>query len=166
MTMRERHLKYLTRTHIVTFWGQRYRITPRLVSKILGDGKKIIHFTPLATRPDYYIIRVDSQWDLDNGGKDSIYDHLEELYNAIEDDYGNYFEEWQHDNGRTYIKHHDFPALNIDCGSSWGEMISAKEALSLTECNCAFVARAYFIEVVKQLKELDGIIARLEKEGK
>lgn len=44
--------------------------------------------------------------------------------------------------------------------------VIAREALRLTECSCAFVARAYFVEVIKQIKELDGIITRLEKEGK
>jgi len=42
----------------------------------------------------------------------------------------------------------------------------AKSALELVNCcDSAVIARAHFIEVVKQLKELDNLIARLEKES-
>ena len=122
-----KYLKHLTRTRIVSFWGSRYRITPILVDKIFGDGEKVIHLTPLATRPNYYIIRVDSKWDCDNSGEEAICDHLEELYEAIEEEYGTHIDTWYHENGRTYTKHWPFPALNADCGASWGKMKSKGE---------------------------------------
>jgi len=47
-------------------WGKRYFPTPRLVDAIFGNGRALLAVTPIATRPLYYIVRVDDRWNLDD----------------------------------------------------------------------------------------------------
>jgi hypothetical protein len=110
----------------VHFWGTEYRIVPRLVDWIHGDGLKVISLTPLATRPWYYVARVDSRLELDNRSYEEgvelfCGDALNQLLESIEDEFYQAEDEWTHDNGRTYMRHNDWPALNDSCGCSWGE---------------------------------------------
>lgn len=84
-------LASLTQTRSVRFWGREYTVTPLLVTRVLGDGGQVIAFQPLATRPDYYVVRVDSSWDLDNHhweAPEPFIDHVDEVYEAIELEYG------------------------------------------------------------------------------
>jgi hypothetical protein len=107
---------YLTRKRKVRFWGRNYFITPRLVSWIHGDGKQVISFTPLNTRPNYYIVRIDSAVEL---GSDSFFDEvLDKIYDAIEEEFGCSPEEHEV-RGRTYRKHWPFPSLDADSGCAW-----------------------------------------------
>jgi len=121
------YLKYLTRTRIVGFWGRRNRITPRLVEEVFGDGKGVYYIRELSTRPDYYIVRGDFGWDIDNSGSDPLCDHLDDIHDAISSQFGEYVDIWEHCNGRTYTKHRPFPALNSSCGTSWGGLITFDE---------------------------------------
>lgn len=131
--------RYIRRRR-VSFWGQKYMITPRLIEWIHGDGRKLLSFTPLATRPDYYVVRVDSKADLDGDGfHDGL---LEEIYEAIEDQFYRSEETWEHDNGRTYHKHNPWPALNDSCGCSWGEMTTLETADLRTEAEVRAAWRA------------------------
>lgn len=66
------------------FWGQPCTCDPKLIETVFGDGRRLIYYTPLATRPNYYIVRVGSDWD------DDVYiERMEEVYEAIEADFGN-----------------------------------------------------------------------------
>lgn len=59
------------------------------VTTPLGDGRRVIGFQSLNTRPAYWIVCVDSSWSLDNNGKpDTIYDHSDEICTAIEEEFG------------------------------------------------------------------------------
>lgn len=114
--------------HVCRFWGDDYNITPRLVDKILGDGKQLIQLEPLNTRPDYYVVRIDSRWNLDDDDVDDadadanfIIHHLGEIYNAIDEQFGAKCEcedpdDCECDEGQG------FPVLSTDCGVSWGDM--------------------------------------------
>ena len=112
----------------VKFWGQPYTITPRLVSKCLGDGLQLIYLKPLSTRPDYYIARIDSRHGLSNHSEtNSPDDWLDDLYNLIEDEFGRYDFECDDcgEDGKSISEcgcqsEREFPALDLNCGSSWG----------------------------------------------
>jgi hypothetical protein len=107
--------------HRTRFWGRNYVITPRLVDWIHGDGLQLIYFMPLNTRPNYYVARIDSKISLDNCDEPSFVDEvLDDLCDKIEDQFGRSYEEWEHDNGRTYTRHNYWPALSEDSGSCWG----------------------------------------------
>ena len=119
-----------------SFWRRDYIVTPRLLDWIDGDGRLVITFTPLATRPDRYIIRIDSKTNMDS---DTFYDDtLEAIYTKIEEEFGQKEEEWEHDNGRTYVRHRDFPALNFSCGCAWSEYLTLKKRDKRTEQEVRF----------------------------
>ena len=48
-------------------------IKPEFIRQELGNGDLLLAVTPLNTRPNYYLIRVDSKW-LDKENR-PIYDH-------------------------------------------------------------------------------------------
>ena len=103
----------------VTHWGQEHHNhVPVLIDAVHGDGQCLIYIVPLATRPDYYILRVDSSVrEMIKEDDDEIRDYVEELYGTIASEWGRYEEE--NDDGEEV----PFPALNITCGSGWGEII-------------------------------------------
>ena len=69
--------KRFTKRRKVTHWGQEYTITPAVAKGHLGDGKLLLSFQPLNTRPDFYLIRVDSQ--IAQADEDYIYDVIDAL---------------------------------------------------------------------------------------
>lgn len=136
----------LVKPRTVSFWGGEYQVTPVLVDKIFGDGRQIIGFAPLNTRPDYYVVRIDSGWCLSNwetDAPDHFVDHVDEVYEAIEDEYGN--ARWCpdeceagdcQDRGEECLHgKRPWPALDEECGSAWWliEVTEATEATEATE---------------------------------
>lgn len=59
-------LDALTKTRTVSFWGFTGAVTPVLIEHVFGDGGQVIAFTPLDSRPNYYVVRVDAAWELSN----------------------------------------------------------------------------------------------------
>ncbi len=118
----------------VEFWGQKYRITPLLVDVILGDGKQLVGVQPLDTRPNYYVIRVDSSWGTNNFGNGELFcEHIEEVYDAIEDQFGErerrreslIYEEGvppEEADLANYENELGWPALSLSSGVAWFEM--------------------------------------------
>ncbi len=120
MKERRQSLTQICKRHKTTFWGQKYFVTPALVSEIFGDGRQLIYLAPINTRPNYYVVRIDSKTSLDNWAANPFCDTiLNEVLDAIEEQYGRETEEWDHDNGRTYTRHFPFPALEWE-GGEWG----------------------------------------------
>jgi hypothetical protein len=112
----------LTRPTRTSLWGYWSDIQPAWVPETLGDGMRVMAVSPLATRPNYYVIRCDSSW------VDDVWrDRLDEVYEAIEDSYGamcgdsyEFCKEWG--DGESCGRHHEddawFPFL-FDGGSEW-----------------------------------------------
>lgn len=90
-----------------TFWGQPYTIAPRLIAKQFGDGKQLVCVTPLETRPNYFVVRVDSATKhvLDPAPRDSEWRArgasdvvlLDEIILAAEEEYGYFGDEEERD---------------------------------------------------------------------
>ncbi|MHD0644454.1 hypothetical protein ACYPKM_02305 [Pseudomonas aeruginosa] len=74
----------IEKPHPTKFWGQDCICDPRLVSTIFGDGRQLFRYAPIDTRPNYYIIRVGSDWT-----EDSYRVHEEDILQAIEHDFSN-----------------------------------------------------------------------------
>ena len=78
----------------VHWWGSDHKRTPLLVDEALGDGEQLIGLQTLNDRPNYYVIRVDSSWHLSqcrackDDCPDYLTEHLDEIYEAIEDQFG------------------------------------------------------------------------------
>lgn len=108
-------------------WGQESDIEPQLVSTIFGDGRHIIGIQTCDSRPDYYVLRIDSKTCLDDDFDPEPY------LDAISDDFGDvadYDEEYI--NGEYKVKYSgddaaewedwsvtDFPMLSTGNGYWW-----------------------------------------------
>ena len=82
----EQYLSEQSKPREVELWGRKSIITPAIPEGQIGDGLQIMKFTPIDTRPNYYIIRVDSSYDID--AEDNT-DMHEEILQLLEDTFGN-----------------------------------------------------------------------------
>lgn len=99
-------------------WGHDYKnFSPVLASKQHGDGQRLMWFAPLNTRPNYYLIRVDSQLPTSTDGvedEDEFYNFKEDvLIPALEDEFGSCWD-GEDEDGKPW------PALDLSAGCSWG----------------------------------------------
>lgn len=101
-----------------SLWGQTLKhMSNAYVWEAMGDGLKLASLTPLATRPTSYALRVDSSWD-------DLGEHVEEMYQAIEAEYGNCDDKWYPEDDEPEEPPEwwgEWPALNASCGCTWGE---------------------------------------------
>lgn len=109
----------IERRHKVKFWGSPHMITPRLITEVFGDGKKLISIEPTDWRPNYYVVRVDSSWSTSNWEHDDEKveprEWLDKVLDAIGDQFGDcYYDDW--------AANKPFPVLSSGSGVSWGEM--------------------------------------------
>lgn len=94
-----------------SLWGDTSTVVPALADKVFGDGRALLVLTPLSTRPNFFIVRIDSGWTIgDEGINHDLWDHLADIYGALEDQFGP-----AEDDGEC----HPWPAVDLDSGSSW-----------------------------------------------
>lgn len=99
-------------------WGQPYRITPRLVSTVFGNGQRLLCLYPIMFRPNHFVVRMDSTVSIRHAD-----DWLDEIYNAIEEEF--YEWPWARSYGLTLHENasaDDDSRLSFEDGSTWGEM--------------------------------------------
>ena len=107
-------IAWLERKQVAYLWGQKHFIKPVFIKKALGKGDLLLAVTPLNTRPNYYLIRIDSRW-MKKDDTETIYDHLDDIENAIEDECG--CRDYEDDEGKEQLA--EWPALNLNAGISW-----------------------------------------------
>jgi hypothetical protein len=99
-----------------SLWGQKYKVTPYLVERTWGDGKQFVKLSPMLIRPNFYVIRVDSKTELEG---DKWLDHLEEIMDAIDEEFGPCCEIY----GSCECDHWEtWPATFDWGGSTWSEL--------------------------------------------
>ena len=109
------------------WWGADYTCDPRFVQQALGNGEVLIGLQPLNTRPHYYVMRVDSFWHLqgcrtcEEGCPDELVQHLDEILDAIEDEYGEKTSiEWNNaQEPESEPAPTGWPVFSGDSGESW-----------------------------------------------
>ncbi len=104
----------------VTLWGrEHYNHVPTLIDSTHGDGQCLIYIVPLATRPDYYIVRVDSSVrQMIENDNDEIINLIETtLCRMIRSECGSYDDHEDYEEENIMLP---FPALNYSCGYGWG----------------------------------------------
>ncbi len=101
-------------------------VRPKLLAEIFGDGRLLIALTPCVTDvANYYAVRVGTGWlhgsrpyisDCDA----PIRDHLDEIYEAIREEFG----EVEYEDQGAYHEgsERDWPLLDLTIGCSWGEI--------------------------------------------
>lgn len=123
----------MLKPHKEWLWGEMVMVTPAPVAAHFGDGKLLLRLCPIAHRPNYYLVRIDSSCVDD----DKLRDTLDEIYETIEEEYGCEDQriEWAEEDLKeqgiadpTYEQMHDyadkewgmyFPVANFDTGSAW-----------------------------------------------
>jgi hypothetical protein len=125
-----------TKRSKVSFWGSEYNVKPAAARGHLGDGRTLLWFEPTDTRPDYYLVRVDSSW---GEGEDwDGHEHIDEVIDLLIDEFSErerereYLEEDLVEQGieptgdNTDLAGNEdrlgWPVLCLDCGYSWGTM--------------------------------------------
>jgi hypothetical protein len=72
-----------------TLWTQPHIVRPALVREKFGNGRHLLAIAPIMHRPLYYLVWVDDTW---FGGPDAkkelLREHLDAIYEAIEDEFG------------------------------------------------------------------------------
>jgi hypothetical protein len=123
--------------HKVHFWGHDYDVKPAVAKGYLGDGRQLLRFQPLSTRPDYYLIRIDSSWAVDDS--DEWYDRLDdEILQMLIDEFSEKEREREYlaedlraagiepDETNTDLAGNEgrlgFPVLSLDSGYSWSSI--------------------------------------------
>lgn len=108
----------IERRHAARLWGQKHFVTPRLVTQVFGDGKKIIWLSGINTRPAYWVVRIDSKWSTSNwDSSPNPSDWLEDVYQAIEEEFGT----GEKEDGSLYANAHFPQACDLGSGTSWGD---------------------------------------------
>ena len=121
----EKEIKTLgpyTKEQDTSLWGVKYKTTPTLVDTVFGDGGSLISLDPANSRPDYYIMLVDSNIQSFEDAIDFISNNEELIYEPIELEFGNYEDDYDDDG--AYIPDDEETAghlkLNICSGYTAG----------------------------------------------
>lgn len=109
-------IKRMTRRQWARLWGQKHMIEPVFIERHLGAGDFLMGLSPLNTRPNYYLIRIDARWWNNEGqNPEEFYDRLDDIYEAIEEECG--CRDFEDDDGNEQLA--EWPALNLNAGCSW-----------------------------------------------
>lgn len=111
----------IERRHATSLWGQKRFVTPRLLDRVFGDGKKLIWLSGISTRPAYWVVRIDSSWCIENcfhpkEGMKEPRDWVEDVYQAIEEEFGT----GEKEDGSLYANAKFPKACDLGSGTSWG----------------------------------------------
>jgi hypothetical protein len=106
------------------FWGEEYKIIPQFVEAKIGNGRLLLGLQPLNTRPNYYVIRVDS--------KEDLHDQMDDIIDAIIDEYSDIESEREYliDDGvnpedadlANFEGDMGWPVFSGDSGCAWFEL--------------------------------------------
>lgn len=111
-----------------SLWGQQCDIAPAFVDTGRGDRRQLVWLQPIDTRPDYYVLRIDSKEDVesdDYGWDEMLLCPIEEVY----DSYDRY--DWNWDEKRRWVgkeRYEDYPPIEYKwpmlqwSGGSWGRI--------------------------------------------
>jgi len=95
----------------VRHWGEDCTVTPAVCEAHHGDGRLLLMFVPLSTRPNYYLIRVDSAF------FDAEYDNIDDVIELLIEEFGE--KESERD---CLAKRLGWPVLSLDSGCVWDKV--------------------------------------------
>jgi len=146
----------IERPQIGYLWTTPHKFTPRIVDKTFGDGRRLAWLTTINNRPAFWVVRVDSGWDLGLSDPDEpglphdapcMAEMVDEIIEAIEEQFGRWDPDHEYDMacadalaggkrkpredrfwGRSW---REFPAIDTRDGCSWGTVCWPGTARSL-----------------------------------
>lgn len=132
-------LKKATASRTVSFWGTDYTVTPALVDEVHGDGLQVVWLSSINTRPNYYLLRIDSSIQLSNDESLSEKDQysygtvMELLLHMVSEQYGDLCRYDVNKEGKYFDPsdasvepfEYEFPMLSWD-GGIWGLLANFK----------------------------------------
>lgn len=115
-----------------TLWTHPVTFTPRVLERTFGDGRALFRITTINDRPRWWLIRGCSTWTEDNDDHDgltTLYDEIDEIIQAIADEFGGLPNMESEDNPEEYVDHAtglpfdpadlEYPAIDDRTGSFW-----------------------------------------------
>lgn len=118
----EQYLKQEQEETEATLWGSTVKFKPYLLERVFGDGMKLIYFGTLDDRPYWWLVRVDSNANID----DPMEFNEEEIYEAIEEECGGFtfaddvvLDEDGYDKD-GYCHDRSYPHICSDSSAHWG----------------------------------------------
>ncbi len=154
--------------------------TPRVCDKIFGDGRALLRLTTINSRPRFYVIRIDSAWKVDDSGapvgRPDIWDHLEEIYEALEEQFGCVRE--IEDDADDELN--GWPAFDHETGASWSRMdwpvlpgvrlephpyaghftiLGVDHALQRERAKLVYVLSAWRVEKEENERQMENLVA-------
>lgn len=79
----EQWIEKETAPRIAKLWGEGIEFSPALCDEIIGDGQQLVYLGTMGQRPYYWLIRIDSQTDIDSDNFD-----VEHLLEPLEECFG------------------------------------------------------------------------------
>jgi hypothetical protein len=89
-----------------SLWGGVLWVRPVYLQERLGDGRQLIWLEPILTRPDFYVLWIDSGWSMRNSDENPFCDHLHEVQAIIDEEWGSFRQR---------------PSPDLSDGSAWGK---------------------------------------------
>ncbi len=131
----------LTKTRKVSWWGSEYTVTPAVARGHCGDGKILLRVWMLNTRPNYYLVRVDSSFfDDDNeNAVDEMVELLCDEFSEKETERGYLKEDLLAQGIEPTRENMDlagnedrlgWPVVSLDSGYCWERIANAAELLA------------------------------------
>ena len=72
-----------TKEREISLWGDKVTFTPEIASEIIGDGKQLLQIWALGQRPHYWLIRIDSETNIETDDFD-----IESCVGILEEEFG------------------------------------------------------------------------------
>ena len=127
----EQYLRQKQEETKASLWGSEVTFKPYLLEKIFGDGMKLIYFGTLDDRPYWWLVRVDSNAQIDDPyefDSNAIYEAIEEECGGwVPDDSVEIDEDGYDDEGTCHRG--KYPMIISDSSEHWGLVADLKNGV-------------------------------------
>lgn len=99
-----------------TLWTIPHWVRPALSATRHGAGDLLLGLLPMNHRPLYYLVWIDSNWwPTDTGCDDELREHLDDIWLALEDEFGR---RARKDDG-DFLSRYNWPEVDDGDGCCW-----------------------------------------------
>jgi hypothetical protein len=116
MSFMRRLRKVVEKPYRSRWWGADHTIEAKLLPGRFGDGKFLVGIEPMNTRPQFYVVRVDSKW-MPTKNEDPL--ESDDWHEFLQDDLCPALEDYF---GRIDCEDDEYggwPCVDLQIGCSW-----------------------------------------------